>query len=230
MSNWLNPNNGFFTFMGKVFDIIVLNLLWLLLCIPIVTIIPATTAMYYAIVKVIRRERGYVSREFFRSFKRNFRYGSFYSIIMVAGAFILYVDFAYSFALVQAGEALGNTIMGVFLMIALLVLSVLVYLCPVLSRFDMKFMGIIKTSFYLASRHFLKTLVFIVLLAVGVLGSIVFVPGIFFLPAVCTLLTSFLMEGIFKKYMPAKTERPEGEGSIDDADKRETVEDEWYLE
>ena len=74
MNNWLNPDNKFFTFMGKAFDIVVLNTIWLLLCLPlpvltivwiaktenflfliltvltILPIVPATTALYYAIV------------------------------------------------------------------------------------------------------------------------------------------------------------------------------------
>ena len=44
MDNWLNPDNKFFTFMGKAFDTLVLNTLWLLLCVPL----PVLTVVWIA--------------------------------------------------------------------------------------------------------------------------------------------------------------------------------------
>lgn len=231
MNNFLNPDNKFFSFMGKAFDMVVLNVIWLILCIPVITIVPATTAMYYAIVKVVRRERSYAIKEFFRSFKRNFKQGAIYSLMLVAAVFVMYIDFRYAFLLAQQGESTGSTFFGVFLIISLLICAVFTFLCPVLSRFDMKFGGILKTAFYMSTRHILTTLVLIALMLAVLLGSYVLLPGMFFLPAIGTLLASFLIERVFKRYMPAKTERnEEEEGRIADAEEREDAKDEWYLE
>ena len=231
MNNWLNPDNKFFSFMGKAFDMVVINVFWLILCIPIVTIVPATTAMYYTVVKVIRRERSYAIKEFFRSFKRNFRQGSFYSLFLVLAVFVMYIDFRYALLLTEQGESSGSTFLGVFLIIALLLCAVFTFLCPVLSRFDMKWTGILKTAFFMSTRHILTTLVLLVLMAAVLLGCYIVIPGMFFLPAIGTLLASFLIERVFKKYMPAKTERNEAEeGSVADAEEREDAKDEWYLE
>ena len=60
MGGIFNINSPFFRVMSKVFDVIVLSLLWTLCCIPVITIGPATTALYYAIVKSIRKDRGWV--------------------------------------------------------------------------------------------------------------------------------------------------------------------------
>ena len=224
MSNFLNPDNRFFSLMGKVWDVFVINMIWLVLCLPIVTIIPATTALYYTMVKVIRRERGYVMKEFFRSFKRNFRQGSGISILAVVTTFVLYVDFRYSLLLIEEGKSTGNTFLGIFLVIAFLAAAVFMYISPVLSRFDMKFGALLKTSFYMATRHLLTTLGLLVLaIAVG-LGCYLVVPGVFLLPVVGTLLASFFLERVFKKYMPEKEESTEGSTE----DNREK--DEWYLE
>ena len=76
MGNLFNMDNAFFSFISKVCDIMILSTVWILLCIPIITIGPASTALYYAVVKVVRRERGYLLREFFRSFKMNFKRGT----------------------------------------------------------------------------------------------------------------------------------------------------------
>lgn len=224
MNNWLNPDNKFFTFMGKAFDVVVLNTIWLILCIPIITIVPATTALYYAMVKVVRRERSYAVKEYFRSFKRNFKQGVVFSVIALVLVFVMYIDFRYAWELMQAGESSGSTYLGVFLVIAFLFSAMYAYVCPVLSRFEMKITGILKTAFVMATRHILTTLVLLVLLVGVLLGCYILLPGMFFLPAVATLLASFLIERVFKKYMPAKEEPEEGEEEVGQE------KDEWYLE
>ncbi len=250
MSNWLNPDNKFFTFMGKAFDVVVLNTIWLLLCLPlpmltvvwamqsgilvlliltvltILPIVPATTALYYAIVKSVRRERSYAIKEYFRSFKRNFKQGCVFSLIAMVLVFVLYIDFRYARELMNIGNSSGSTYFGVFIVIGLLFSAMFAYICPVLSRFEMKISGLLKTSFVMATRHLLTTLVLLVLIAGVLLGCYILLPGIFFLPAVATLLASFLIERVFKKYMPAKEEPVLGP----DGEEIGQEKDEWYLE
>ena len=157
MNNWLNPDNKFFSSISKAFDVLVLNTIWLLLCVPLpvltvvwiaktenflfliltvlalLPIVPATTALYYAIVKSIRRERSYAIKEYFRSFIRNFKQGAIYSFIAIILIFVLYIDFQYAWSLMQAQESSGSIYLGVFIVISLLFTSMYVYICPVLS-------------------------------------------------------------------------------------------------
>ena len=93
MVSFFNLEGGFFTGMGKIFDVMFVSLLWVICCIPIVTIGPATTALYYCVVKSIRRERGYISKEFFHAFKVNLKQGLIAGIIVTALAFILSFNF-----------------------------------------------------------------------------------------------------------------------------------------
>ena len=111
-------------------------------------------------------------------------------------------------------------------MISLLFGAMYVYVCPILSRFDMKISGILKTAFIMGVRHLLTTVGLLALLAVVLLGSYIFLPGMFFLPAVGTLLASFLIERVFKRYMPEKEET-----EVDDfGDEVGQEKDEWYLD
>ena len=250
MNNWLNPDNKFFSFMGKAFDTIVLNTIWLLICLPLpvltivwvgqtgiiwfliltlltlLPIVPATTALYYAIVKSVRKERSYAVKEYFRSFARNFKQGSIFSLIAVGLFLILYIDFKYALELMQTQSNSGSIYLGVFIVITLLFSAMYMYVCPILSRFEMKTSGILKTAFVMAGRHLLTTVILLVL-AVGVLlGSYILLPGMFFLPAVATLIASFLIEKVFKKYMPEK-EEPEYDAAGEEIGQEK---DEWYLE
>ncbi len=250
MNNWLNPDNKFFSFMGKAFDTIVLNTIWLLICLPLpvltivwvgqtgiiwfliltlltlLPIVPATTALYYAIVKSVRKERSYAVKEYFRSFARNFKQGSIFSLIAIVLILILYIDFKYALELMQAQSNSGSIYLGVFIVITLLFSAMYMYVCPILSRFEMKTSGILKTAFVMAGRHLLTTVILLAL-AVGVLlGSYILLPGMFFLPAVATLIASFLIEKVFKKYMPEK-EEPEYDAAGEEIGQEK---DEWYLE
>ena len=250
MSNWLNPDNKFFSFMGKAFDILVLNTLWLLLCVPLpiltitwvaqtenllfliltfltlLPIVPATTALYYAVMKSVRKERSYAIKEYFRSFLRNFKQGVILTLIALVLIGILYIDFRYALGLMQAQQSSGSLYLGVFIVISLLFGSMYVYVCPLLSRFDMKVTGILKTAFIMGVRHLLTTVMLLVLLVGVIFGCYILLPGMFFLPAVVTLLTSFLIEPVFKRYMPEKEEAPTDEFGDEIGQEK----DEWYLD
>ena len=72
----------------------------------------------------------------------------------------------------------------------------------------------------------LTTVLLIILLVGVVLGSYILLPGMFFLPAVATLIASFLIEPVFKRYMPEKEEV-----QVDEfGDEIGQEKDEWYLD
>jgi uncharacterized membrane protein YesL len=126
----------------------------------------------------------------------------------------------------QAQQSSGSLYFGVFVVITLLFGAMYVYVCPILSRFDMKIGGILKTAFVMGARHLLTTILLLALLAVVLLGSYILLPGMFFLPAVATLAASFLIERVFKRYMPEKEE-----AQVDEfGDEVGQEKDQWYLD
>ncbi|MBQ3028333.1 MAG: YesL family protein [Lachnospiraceae bacterium] len=223
MSGFFSSDNKFFVLMSKIFDVMVLSLIWLVLCLPIITIGPASTAVYYTMVKVIRRERSYLLKEFFRSFKLNFKQGAILTLIYAALVAIMYFDFRYVQELSEAGSKYGPMLFGAFLVLAIFVVFTAVYIFPLLSRFTVTIKNLIKWSFFIAIRHIGWTL----LLGVLFIGTALLMffaffympPLIIFLPGVYTLIVSFPMEHIFKRYMPVEEESDEESGV-----------DRWYNE
>ena len=57
----------------RIFDLIVLNILWLVCSVPIVTIGASTTALYSVMLKVVAGEEGYIMKGFFKAFQVSFR-------------------------------------------------------------------------------------------------------------------------------------------------------------
>ena len=60
-------------FLSGAADLAALNLLWLACCLPVVTIGPSCTALYYVARRIARREAPPVAKTFFRAFRANFR-------------------------------------------------------------------------------------------------------------------------------------------------------------
>ena len=56
MGSLFNLDNPIWRFMGKLVDVFILTLLWAVCCIPIITIGPASTAVYYVTLKLVRDE------------------------------------------------------------------------------------------------------------------------------------------------------------------------------
>lgn len=216
MGNLFNMDNGVFTFLGKVFDIMILSFIYLLFCIPIVTIGPATTALYYTVVKVIRKNRGYVFREFFKSFRENFKVGAIAGTILVLLGLLLFVNLRVTKGM---NTTMASVLSYMYLSGEFLLLCTGIYLFPVLSRFQLGVVQLFKTSFLLAVKHLPTTFLLVVLAIVTALGSYMTILLTLFAPALFYLVASFLLERIFKKYTPKEEE-----------DSEHPRKDEWYLE
>lgn len=214
MSSLFSLDNPFMRFLTKLFDVMYLSILWFIFSIPIITIGASTTAMYYATVKVIRRDRGYIFKEFWKSFKLNFLQATLSWIIVVVGTLLFF--FNVKFALTLQGKA-GTLLTVVYGFMGILVLGCGMYLFPVLSRFTMKFSQLIKTSVFLFFKHIPRSALMAVIVFVAVAGMYLTQLAVFFLPVSATLLFSLIMEPTLKLYTP----HAEGE---------EDKKDEWYLE
>ena len=79
-------------------DLLILNLLWLVCSLPIVTIGPATCALYTVTLKIVRDEPVETLREFFRAFKSNFKNGFLYGLIALFAAAVIYADGIFAFS------------------------------------------------------------------------------------------------------------------------------------
>lgn len=56
MSRFFNPDNPIMEFIAKIFDLILLNLLFIFSCVPIITIGASTSALSYVTLKMVRGE------------------------------------------------------------------------------------------------------------------------------------------------------------------------------
>lgn len=219
MGNLFNIDSPIFSTLSKICDMLFLSIAFIFLCIPIITIGPASTALYYTVVKVIRKERGYLFKEFFKSFKLNFKRSAIVGVILTIMYFILVFDLLYAYGITSPESTKGSLMMGVFIGITFLVVSFTIYVFPILSRFEMTIKQLFKAAVYMSMRHILFTIAMILVNALSVVAIYFVFPFIFIAPATVVLVNSFMMEIVLKKYIPVTDGSDEGTGR-----------DEWYLD
>ena len=192
-------------FFQKTGELILLDICWLIGCIPIVTIGTSCTALYYAVAKSIRKDTGYPVAEFFRSYKSNLKRGIGAFVLILLISVLMYINRETA---ANADKAVG--ISGVIVydgMIAVLA-GILMYLFPVLSRFSFKLSDGFKLAFVMAVRYLPMT----VLVIVGTFLIFKFwafylpMPLILILPAAWCYLISFFMEKALLRFMPKPEE------------------------
>lgn len=173
-----------------------MSLLWSFCCLPLFTIGPACTALYYTVVKVLRRERSNTLEAFFHAFRANFWQSVNWNLILLGyyGA----VSLAMVLRIRACGGFLLDTAMGCILMFAVLGAWLIPFVYPVISRFFHKGGALFRFVLYISIRHFGVTVLSLVLLAVCFYLVLLNSASLIFLPGLYALIQSFLLEPIFK--------------------------------
>ena len=212
MQRFFNMDNPLFRVLGRLADLMILNILFLICSIPIVTIGASTTAMFYVTLKIAEDEEGYIARGFFHSFKQNFKQATIIWLICMAFMAILGID--YRIMSLTTPSTFTRVIMVALLATGVLFLVVFSYVFPVLARFDNSIKNTIKNSFLMSIINLPYTLL-ILLLTVGPViitalnsytiwyGLLVWILCGF---ALCAYAKSLFFKKIFVKYMPAPEE------------------------
>lgn len=160
--------------LNKLGDLLWLNVLTLICCIPIITIGPSLTAMHYIALKIARNEEGYITRDFFKSFKRNFKQGTIIWLIMLFVILVLAGDF---FIINYSGLEFNGIIRSVLMAVALLVMFTSMFVFPVLAKFENTVFNIIKNAFFIGIAQLPKTILMMILTVIPV-ALFIFVPQI----------------------------------------------------
>ena len=204
MGEFFNPEKGIWAWLSVLVDVCGLSILWVFLCLPLVTAGPATAALYYTVVKCVRSRDSGAFGYFLRSFRANFKTGLLAGLIVLplallllaghhivrwygtrlgGGAYVLYV--AYYFALILPA-------------------GVLCWLFPLLGRFEYTVGGLFRMAFQLTAAHLPSTVVVVLLTAQTAVFCLERWWPVLFMPAVAALLVSLFMERIFQLHSPEK--------------------------
>ena len=119
-------------------------------CIPVITIGPATAALYGVYFKVKEKKDYNVFTQFFLEFKSNFKQGVLGSLLLMAVAAVLYLDYRVVFF----DETFSMTFLrGLFWVVLVVAVAYFSWLFPLIAKFDNSFPGMLKNARVMLIRH-----------------------------------------------------------------------------
>ena len=144
--NFFNSENPVFRFTGRVLDILVLSVMWVVCSLPIVTIGPASAALYYSCVKCLRYKEGGAYRSFLSAFKLNLKPGIGVTVVLLVLAVVLDAGYVFFTMAAGTGEQLWGILRITYLVVLLLPMAVLTCAFPLLSRFACTVGGVLSAE------------------------------------------------------------------------------------
>jgi len=217
MRDFFSIDGAFSKYGGFLADMMILSLMWLVLSIPIVTMGAATTALFYVATRRISEREGYITSDFWQAFKDNFKRATLIWMIILAVTLIL------SFNILNP-EIMGNMarfIFPVWILLLIQLAFMTTFVFPITARFEMSLSQTIKSSFFMANRHFLTTVLCLLLLITIILTVMMMGFLLFVAPGVYAILSSYLLMRVFKKYRPEMDKNPMVELAEIEAQKQE---------
>lgn len=196
MRNFLSPEGPLMSFITKIAYSAYLNILWFICCLPIVTIGASTTALFYVTLKIAKNEEGNITRAFFHSFRENFKQGTLIWLILLAVGIVLGVD-GYVLYHMRFSNAFWTVITAIFLVAAIAYAIIVMYIFPLLSRFQNTTMAMFKNAIMIGMRFLLCTaLMAVIYFAMALVVVRFFTPAIVFGEGLCALLCSYPLSNI----------------------------------
>lgn len=213
MSRFFDSDNIFWKTVGSVVDICGLSLLWLALCLPIVTIGSATCGLYYSVVTCVRPQEPGAFRAFFHSFKMNLKQGIITTLIVLGVAALCIVGWRACYSMGNE-QGWGSPVLAAYSILLLVPCGILQYLFPLLARFEYELGPLFRTAVALSFAHLLWTLLLVLIIGVSAWLTWAFtIPG-FFMPGTAALLNSFVLEKLFRRYSPELVARDEADRQL----------------
>lgn len=199
--NIFHPDSGLMITMSQITDAIFLSLFWLLGCIPVVTIGASSAALYDAAYYGFRKGDRNCWKRFAGSFKGNLKAGIVPSLVYI----LLFTGTLWLVIQIWNAAVYGSVSWMLFsgaALIGVLILGILSVMFPMLSRFENSLLDLLKNTLLLSLGNLPRTLALGILTAVCLYLCVRFIFPLFFLPGLTALISTLLLEPMFKPYIP----------------------------
>ena len=154
-----SPDSKFMEIFGRITDLVLLNILFLITCLPLFTIGAAVTALYTMCFRLMREEYRGIVRSYFRAFRENFKQGTIIWLLLVLvagpGLYYFYVLFSLDSLLRYAGF--------LFVLLGLLCAMTASYVFPWISQFENTTVQALKNALILSLSRLPRALAVLVI-------------------------------------------------------------------
>lgn len=210
-------------FLNRVGDLLILNLLMMVCCIPVITIGAAYTAMHYVLLKMVRGEEGYLIKGFFKSFVQNFKQATLLWLMMLLVIAVYVGDILiFNYSGIVFPKALVIAVVAVAVFLAMIA----TYIFPILARFDNTIKNTIKNAAIFAFANLPRTLamvvVYILPFIIGYFSAYSYVFIFMFGISLPAYGAAWIYSGIFKKFEPEDQQASDLDFSLKDEENEQS--------
>lgn len=191
--------------MGRIGDLVILNLLFFISCLPLFTIGAASAALYTVCFQMGTEKESGIFRTYVRAFRENFKQGTV--VFLILALFLL----AGFFDTLLLSSLAGWLRYGCILTAILLVLAVLMYsyAFPLLSQFSNGIRATLKNALFLSLGYLPRSLLIAAVnvfpMALALLDLYLFLQmgflWVFLYFSAAAYLSTLLLKKVFARYM-----------------------------
>lgn len=188
-------------------ELILLNVVYVLCCVPIITIGAATAALYKVTLDQADGYSGAVVKRYFKAFKENFKKATLEWIVMLLVGALLIVDFQL---ITQTTFALIHVVEIIFIIVLFLYLPTITFLFPIQARFENTVAKTLKNAVALGIAKFPHSVLLIALNYFPVILLIVNISAFFYIIpfwfvvgfSASAQISAYILRRIFRKLSP----------------------------
>ena len=193
-------------FFRKFWKLITINLMYIIFCLPIITIGPATAGITKILRNYAREEHAFIFADFWDTFKQNFKKAFIIGILDILIVGIVFFDI-YVYLQIITDKIVWIITLAVLMLTTTIFLFMNYYIYTLLITFKLSFKQVIKNSFLFAWIGFWRNLGITIILAAlsafvvlyfNTLGTI-FVILLYF--SLSGLIINFITYPLIKKHM-----------------------------
>jgi uncharacterized membrane protein YesL len=181
-------NNKFYYTLNTMVDLFLLNLLWVVASLPLITFFPATAALFGVVRKrILKKETEGIFKSFIKMLKENFKQSFILSIIWsVLGIFLL-----MDYRLIHPGDSVVQLILFIILIIGILLFSMSsIYLFPIMVHFELSWKYVIRNAFFISLMNPVRTVLLMLIVGLGI-------TILYFYPVTIFIICSFIAYAVY---------------------------------
>ena len=209
----------------RVINFLLLNILWVVCSIPLVTIGASTCAAFYVSLKMVNKEEVQVIPMFFKAFKQDFMQGTMMLCVTSPCAALGFFMWRY----IVKSEDKNILIIGGALIATLILIIINFYSYPLIARYSNTLKNTIRNSAGITAQHFKTTMLTIVVaaaeIAIMFIVPLVTLIGLFFIPELVIYTISKTAKPIFEEIENPPAPQPEEEVEGDEDTEEDVEED-----
>lgn len=210
MEKFFSLNNPIMAGILKVMNCLLIGMIYLICCLPIITIGTSTSALYYTVHKNLKQDRGYPANEFFHSFRDNMKQCTYIWFGMLLVFFVFVGDILILKAIAENGHIWANLYV-IFQVLLLLEMVYAIYVFAYCARIDDTIPSILKNTAFLMINHPGSFFGITTILLIGSVIVFILPPSIVIMPVVMMWFISVPLEKLFYRYMRQEDKQVEKE-------------------